>query len=317
MPRKAKEKIEEITEKVDNVELTSKKSVAKKTSSSNKKTASKKETKSSKVEKTSSKSTAKTAKKKTTATKATTSKTAATKKSNSKESTSKVAKTKTTKKVATKKSTSTSTTRKRKTIAKKIEVLEYYDLPYRYNQTVVKILAQTPTTLFVYWDISDEDRKQYIEQYGEYFFHNTKPVLIVYNKTKNYHFEVEINDFANSWYLTISDSKCDYQIELGRRPINEYVQLSNNYMYITSSNNIEAPNDHILFDELSHFVYFRNVKTNQTTQKNIANLSFLSKIGKIPSIQEFYQKLYPEESIHFNRLDFKNPSSGNPSSSFK
>ena len=51
-----------------------------------------------------------------------------------------------------------------------ISNVEYYDLPYRYNQTVVKILAQTPTNLFVYWDISDEDRNSYIEQYGEDFF---------------------------------------------------------------------------------------------------------------------------------------------------
>lgn len=317
MPRKAKEKIEEVTEKIDNIELNSKKSVTKNSNSSNKKKVSKKETENSKIEKTSSsKSTANSTKKKTNTTKASTSKTT-TKKSSSKASTSKVEKTKTAKKATTKKS-STSTTRKRKsTTKKKVEVLEYYDLPYRYNQTVVKILAQTPTTLFVYWDISDEDKNQYIKQYGEYFFHNTKPVLIVYNKTKHYHFEVDINDFANSWYLSISDSKCDYQIELGRRPINEYVQLSNNYMYITASNHIESPNDHILFDELSHFVYFRNVKTNQTTQKSIANLSFLSKIGKVHSIQEFYQALYPEESIHFNQLDLKNPSSGNPSSSFQ
>ena len=46
----------------------------------------------------------------------------------------------------------------RKTTKKKVEIVEYYDLPYRYNQTVVKVLAQTPNTLFVYWDISDDDR---------------------------------------------------------------------------------------------------------------------------------------------------------------
>ena len=40
---------------------------------------------------------------------------------------------------------------------------EYYDLPYRYNQTVIKILAQTPHALFIYWDISDDDRNQMIE----------------------------------------------------------------------------------------------------------------------------------------------------------
>ena len=136
------------------------------------------------------------------------------------------------------------------------------------------------------------------------------------NKTKNYNFEVDINDFANSWYLRLIDSDCDYQIELGRRPINEYIHISNNYLYITNSNEIESPNDHILFDKLSHFVYFKNVKTNETIKKH-TNLTLLNKIGKISSVQEFYKKLYPDEAINFDRLDLNNPSSNNPTSSFK
>ena len=56
---------------------------------------------------------------------------------------------------------------KRKSTSKKVKeeekdfvnILEYYDLPYRYNETVVKILAQTPKILFVYWDVSDNDRE--------------------------------------------------------------------------------------------------------------------------------------------------------------
>ena len=205
---------------------------------------------------------------------------------------------------------------KRKQTKKKVEIVEYYDLPYRYNQTIVKILAQTPNTLFVYWDISDDDRKKYIEQYGEYFFNNTKPVLIVHNRTKNYSFEIDINDFANSWYIHSIDSDCDYEIELGRRPINEYVNIPNNYLYVTNSNEMESPNDHIVFDKLSHFVYFKNVKTNETIKKH-TNLTLLSKVGKISSVQEFYKKLYPDEAINFDRSDLNNPSSNSPTSSFK
>ena len=188
----------------------------------------------------------------------------------------------------------------------KISISEYYDLPYRYNQTVVKVLAQTPNTLFVYWDISDEDRKNYIEQYGPYFFNDTKPVLVVHNKTKNYDFEVDINDFANSWYLHLVDSNCEYEIELGRRPINEYAKIEN-YLPISNSNSMESPNDHILLDKLSHVVYFKNVKTNEVKTKT--TLSLLKKIGKISSMAKFYQKLYPEEEINFTKLDLKNPSS--------
>ena len=137
-------------------------------------------------------------------------------------------------------------------------VLEYYDLPYRYNQTVVKILAQTPTILFVYWDISNDDRTRFIDQYGEDFFSTTKPVLLVHNKTKNYSFEVEINDFANSWYLRMQEPDCEYEIELGRKTLNNESRFANssNYIYITSSNRLVSPNNRVFFEESD----FRNVK---------------------------------------------------------
>ena len=189
-----------------------------------------------------------------------------------------------------------------------IEILEYYDLPYRYNQTVVKILAQTPNTLFIYWDISDEDKQQYINQYGEYFFNNTKPVLVVHNKTMNYSFEIDINDFANSWYLNVRDSNCNYQVELGRKPINQYVKIPNNYLYITVSNDYITQNDHILLDRLSHIVYFRNVKTNETIAKNIADFTLLQKIGKF-DVEKFYKILYPDEVSTFEEIHLENPSS--------
>lgn len=207
------------------------------------------------------------------------------------------------------KTTKRTTATKKSSKKEKVEIIEYYDLPYRYNQTVVKVLAQTPNTLFVYWDISDDDKNKYIEEYGEYFFNNTKPVLIIHNLTMNYSFEIDINDFANSWYLNVSDSNCDYKIELGRRPINKYVVINNDYLYIANSNNIDAPNDHILFDNLSKFVYFRNVKNDNTITKDIATFSLLKKIGKISSIEEFYKKMYANKKISFDKLDLRNPSS--------
>ena len=249
--------------------------------------------------------------------------------SKKKVATSKVAKT-TTKIIKTSKSTSSTkvpkdtkkkTTRK-KTTATKIKKdvlknkLEYYDLPYRYNQTVIKLLYQTPTALFVYWDISDEDKQNYINQYGEYFFYNTKPVLVIHNETMNYSFEVDINDYANSWYIHVNDSNCKYKLELGRRPINQYVEIPNNYLYVTSSNEIEAPNDHILFDKNQKTVFFKNVKTNQVNTKDIASLSFMKNMGKIYNIYDLYKEIYKDEILDDN-MDLSNPSSSNPTSTFK
>ena len=200
---------------------------------------------------------------------------------------------------------------------KKTNIIEYYDLPYRYNQTVVKVLAQTPNNLFIYWDISDKDRDNYKKQYGENFFENTKPILIVHNDTLNYTFEVDINDFANSWYLHINDSKCDYRIELGRRPITKLEKNeTTDYIYISSSNEIESPNDHVLFNKNQNMVYFKNTKTGTVTNKKIsANISFMRNMGKIYNISDLYKAIYKDENIE-DIFDLSNPSSGNPSSGF-
>ncbi len=302
MPRKPKEKEIE-NEKKD--ELKTESSKSKKASSSRKSKSIKESTTILNPEESNSRKSDSNKKTKTTKTSKTTS-----------SQKSKTTKTTTKKASTTKKSSSKS---KSSTSKRKIEVLEYYDLPYRYNQTIVKVLAQTPTTLFVYWDISDLDRQNLINEYGEKFFEETKPFLIIHNETNNYSFEVEINDFANSWYLHIPDSKCIYNIELGRKPINQNKHsikpIPENYIYITSSNKMEAPNDHILFDSLGDTVYFRNVKTNIIEGKKITSLSFIQNIGKIYNIYDIYQKIYPAENIKY--FDLNNPSSGNSSSFFK
>ena len=257
--------------------------------------------------------------KKTTAKKTTTKKAVATTKKKEpvkKETAKKTSSTtkKATKTTVKKTSVAKKTTTRKKSVKKqeKVVPVEYYDLPYRYNQTVVKVLAQTPSTLFIYWDMSDEDRKNYEKHYGEDFFNNTKPVLIVHNDTLGYSFEVEINDFANSWYLHVADSKCDYRIELGRRPIVKTEKIQDDYIYVTTSNEMQAPNNKILFNKEQKMVYFKNVKTGNITEKPINTLSFITNMGKIYDIYDLYREIYKDENVE-DIYDLKNPSS-HPSS---
>ncbi|MBR0428015.1 MAG: DUF4912 domain-containing protein [Clostridia bacterium] len=292
------------------------------TSSATKKVASKKKTTTAK----------KTATKKDTTKKSTTTakKSAAKKTSTTKKSTTNKAST-TTKKTTTKKASSTTkktavkksstTTKKVSIIAKKADFqAEYYDLPYMYNKTIVKVLAQTPKMLFIYWEISEEDRNLFKKNYGEDFFNNTKPVLVVYNDTMHYSFEVEIDDFANSWYLHINDANCDYHIELGRKPRSHEVQHQNNstyipyYVYVTSSNEMTSPNNSILFNPNLKTIKFRNVKTGEIKEKDIMQFTFITNYG-ILSIKDLYKFLYPNESFEFENIVLGNTSSGALSSS--
>ncbi len=206
--------------------------------------------------------------------------------------------------VTTKETTSKRTTSKnKKTVetASSIKTFsEYYDLPYRYNQTIIKILAQTPHALFIYWDISDDDRKEMTEKYGERFFYETKPVLLVHNKTLNSDFEIEVDDFTNSWYLRTPTSNCVFEIELGRKKIiqdkNIELKPDPNVLHITKSNTLESPNDHILKETLNT-VYFKNVKTNQLEKRDVSKYNINNVYGLID--------LYNDENGYEN-----NPSSG-------
>lgn len=241
----------------------------------------------------------------------------------------------TAKKTVVAKKTPKKTNLKTKTAQSKklAEVVEYYDLPYRYNETIVKILYQTPDTLFVYWDIADSDRENYIKQYGENFFNITRPVLIIHNDTMNYSFEIPINDFANSWYLHVNDSKCDYRVELGRRPnyYNEEAtkeiqeKIHTDYIHVSSSNEIESPNDHVLFNtNENNTIKIRNVKNHNEKSISlfdiIKRLPSMKRVQNIPYIsedllKEMYVGIYQNEDISlFDRITNNPSSGGNPSS---
>lgn len=210
---------------------------------------------------------------------------------------------------------------------------EYYDLPYRYDETIVTILAQTPKRLFVYWDVSDKDREKYRKAFGDDFFQKTYPVLLIHNEELNYTFEVPINDFANSWYLDIQDSKTKYVVQLGRKfrtvqdaksfdrdvVRQEQINLQNDFIYITDSNKLEAPNDHILFENLGNQVTYRNIKNGNEYNKDINSLmSKLQNIYPDSNIKNLYKELYGNELDGEEGFNISNPSSGGmPTSGFR
>lgn len=297
MPTRRPKRLEAPKEDIAKPVVSKKKPAAKKATTTAKKTTTKKaETKTTKA---APKKVATSTPKKVEAKKATTAKKTPTKKVTTK--------TKSTKKASTPKKKEAT---KRKTINPVSNMVEYYDLPYRYNLTNVTVLAQNPETLFVYWDISDEDRLRFVNEFGEHFFDDTYPVLIVHNLTTGVSKEIAIDDFANNWYIDVENSKCKYKVELGRRPKQHQSTVTKEYLNVTDSNTIEIPNDHVLFFKNYDMIYFTNIKTGQ-------------KVGKIINLQrdqENINAIYKDYDLEEfgdvkDRFDFSNPSSHSSSHS--
>ena len=150
--------------------------------------------------------------------------------------------------------------------------------------------------------------------------------MATWSDYKKYVREIAVNDFANSWYIDIDDPKTKYTIQLGRKfrnkpeivNYNEFKQnniiLQTDYLPFANSNEMEAPNDHVLLESLPKFFVFRNVKTNEERIKDLR--SFKDAFGNNYDIKEFYQDSYKDE-LSEGMFDMSNPSSGINSSMFK
>ena len=99
----------------------------------------------------------------------------------------------------------------------------------------------------------------------------------------------------------------------------EQINLQNDFIYITDSNKLEAPNDHILFENLGNQVTYRNIKNGNEYNKDINSLmSKLQNIYPDSNIKNLYKELYGNELDGEEGFNISNPSSGSmPTSGFR
>lgn len=125
---------------------------------------------------------------------------------------------------------------------------EYYELPTKYNQTIIRLLVQSPTRMFVYWEVSDETVKLFSEKHTSYS--DCTPVLKITNITKNYSYTIPVDPYANNYYIEVEDSGCDYKVELGRYSKSSFVNIfTSNQATVPSANPVSNSfdTDDILF----------------------------------------------------------------------
>ena len=111
---------------------------------------------------------------------------------------------------------------------------EYYELPTKYDRTVIRLLVQSPTRMFVYWEVSDET----IQSFNKYNqnYSDCIAVLKVTNLTKNYSYSIPVSPFANNYYIEVEDSGCNYQVELGRVSKTGYINIYTSNVATVPSN---------------------------------------------------------------------------------
>lgn len=133
-----------------------------------------------------------------------------------------------------------------------------YYLPLNYNDNKIILLVRDPYWLFAYWEISNEKREGFIRQFGDLAWNNSKPVIKIVNVTQGKTQYIEINDFANNWYLDVNQPDCIFNAEIGRLFQDDF------FITLATSNSVHTPNNKI---SSSKSVFFANYKDLRTIKK--------------------------------------------------
>ena len=134
---------------------------------------------------------------------------------------------------------------------------EYYELPNKYNETVLRLLVQSPTCMYAYWEVSENSLKEYNKKID---YNSSTPVLKITNTTMNYSYEIKIDPYATNYYIKVNDVDCNYKVELGRKYKNKYIS-------IYESNSVTIPRSAPVFEKESEEITYRNYLRLDKTEK--------------------------------------------------
>ena len=99
---------------------------------------------------------------------------------------------------------------------------EHKALPEGYGTTEAALLPRDPNWMFIYWEITENSRKNTCRQHGEDIFQKGRQVIRVYDvsdavdgdKAGRY-FDIPVMLEAKSWYINVQESGRAYCCEVG------------------------------------------------------------------------------------------------------
>lgn len=127
------------------------------------------------------------------------------------------------------------------------------ELPLGYDESRIMIMPRDPHWLYAYWEISGNTRADFIKEFGSEIWEKSEPVIKITNLSKNTHFYIRINDYANNWYINVPDSNCVYSAELGRNIHERF------FIGFTGSNRTRTPGDCVSTNNTIFFSDYREV----------------------------------------------------------
>uniref|UniRef100_A0A7C2EJF8 DUF4912 domain-containing protein n=1 Tax=Ammonifex degensii TaxID=42838 RepID=A0A7C2EJF8_9THEO len=108
------------------------------------------------------------------------------------------------------------------------------ELPRRYGEDRLVLLARDPYWLFAYWEISATKQEEFSTRYGPEIWQSSRPLLRLYDVTgvefqgnnANTYVDIAINEESDNWYIEVGQPNRAFCVDLGRvLPTGQFVTL--------------------------------------------------------------------------------------------
>ncbi len=104
------------------------------------------------------------------------------------------------------------------------------EMPRHYGRTMLYAMPRDPNWIYLYWEISDDSKREVQDQNGEWIFETSTSIIRVYDEQGNVYQEVPVLLDAMGWYMSLPSSR-DFHFELG-------LNAEENFIVLAKSNKI-------------------------------------------------------------------------------
>ncbi len=121
------------------------------------------------------------------------------------------------------------------------------DIPYRYNETVIRLMVRDPYWIHAYWEIAEDTIHEIRQRLSEEGWNRSHKILRIYDITdvspeagiSESFFDIGIGDSADNWYINVAKPDRTYCAELGiKDPEGRFISLCR-------SNSVTTPRDRV------------------------------------------------------------------------
>jgi hypothetical protein len=124
---------------------------------------------------------------------------------------------------------------------------ENYYLPPLYGEDALVALVKDPYWIYAYWEVTDKTRQNFNKTYGDSMWELSTPLLRIYDLTESGAAvtldvpfnDLQINPFADNWYINVGQPNHTYCLDLGR------LLPNGTFITVLRSNTVTTPSDRI------------------------------------------------------------------------